>query len=114
VTEDLPRDELEAAVEARKELGREHEPEIVDAFLARVEKQIDERVDQRVAQSRYAPQRRGGGSDWGAAILGIASLGIGIGATGAAVSHSGQGWVAAVAWLAIIVVNLLYHQNRSR
>jgi len=113
VTEDLPRDELQAAVEARKELGREHEPEIVDAFLARVEKQIDERVDQRVAQSRYAPQRRGGGSDWGAAILGIASLGIGIGATGAATGQ-GQGWVAAVAWLAIIVVNFLYHQNRSR
>jgi hypothetical protein len=113
VTEDLPRDELQAAVEARKELGREHEPEIVDAFLARVEKQIDERVDQRVAQSRYAPQRRGGGSDWGAAILGIASLGIGIGATGAATSQ-GQGWVAVVAWIAIVVVNLLYHQNRSR
>ena len=98
-------------MEARKELGREHEPELVDAFLARVEKQIDERVDQRVAQGRYAPQRRGGGSDWGAAILGIASLGIGIGATGAATEHE---WVAAVAWLAIVVVNLLYYRNRSR
>jgi hypothetical protein len=113
VTEDLPREELQAAVEARKELGREHEPELVDAFLARVEKQIDERVDQRVAQSRYAPQRRGGGSDWGAAILGIASLGIGIGATGAATAQD-HAWVAAVAWLAIVVVNLLYYRNRSR
>jgi len=113
MTEDLPRDELEAAVAARKELGREHEPELVDAFLARVEKQIDARVDERLAGNRYAPQRRGGGPDWAAAILGIASLGIGIGATGAATSQ-GQGWVAAVAWLAIIVVNLMYHQSRRR
>jgi hypothetical protein len=113
MSEDLPRDELEAAVAARKELGREHEPELVDAFLARIEKQIDARVDDKLTQSRYAPQRRGGGPDWAAAILGIASLGIGIGATGAATSQ-GQGWVAAVAWLAIIVVNLMYHQSRGR
>ena len=111
--EELPRDELGAAIAARRELGRAHEPEVVDSFLARIEKQIDARVDQRVAQSRYAPQRRGGGPDWAAAILGIASLGIGIGATGAATSQ-GQGWVAAVAWLAIIVVNLMYYQSRAR
>ena len=109
MTEDLPRDELEAAVAARKELGRENEPELVDAFLARVEKQIDARVDARLGRTH----RRGAGPDWAAAILGIASLGIGIGATGAATSQ-GQGWVAAVAWLAIIVVNVLYYQSRSR
>ena len=109
MTEDLPREELEAAVAARKELGREREPEIVEAFLARVEKQIDARVDERLARRHH----RGGGPDWAAAILGMASLGIGIGATGAATSQ-GQGWVAAVAWLAIVVVNLLYYQSRSR
>jgi hypothetical protein len=110
--EELPRDELEAAVAARRELGREREPEVVDAFLDRIEKQIDARVDDKLSRTRYAPQRRGGGPDWAAAILGIASLGIGIGATGAATSN-GEGWVAAVAWFAIILVNALYHRSRS-
>ena len=109
---ELPRDELEAAVAARTELGREHEPEVIDSFLDRIEQQIDARVDEKLARDRYAPQRRGGGPDWAAALLGISSLGIGIGATGAATSQ-GQGWVAAVAWFAIILVNALYHRNRS-
>ena len=109
---DLPRDEVEAAVAARRELGREHEPEVVDAFLARIEKQIDTRVEEQLARSRYAPQRRSsGGSDWAGAILGISSLGIGIGATGAATSQ-GAGWVAALAWLAVILVNVMYHLRR--
>src|SRR5205823_6812623 len=110
--EELPRDELEAAVAARRELGRAHEPEVVDSFLARIENQIDARVDEKLARGRHTPQRRGGGPDWAAALLGIASLGIGIGATGAATAQ-GEGWVAAIAWLAIILVNAMYHRNRS-
>jgi hypothetical protein len=110
--QELPRDELEASVAARRELGREREPEVVDAFLDRIEKQIDARVDAKLAQSRYAPQRRGDGPDWAAALLGISSLGIGIGATGAATSQH-QGWVAAVAWVAVILVNALYHLRRA-
>jgi hypothetical protein len=109
--EELPRDELEAAVAARRELGREREPELVDSFLAKIETQIDARVDDKLARDRYAPQRRGHGPDWAAALLGISSLGIGIGATGAATSQ-GQGWVAAVAWIAIVLVNLMYHSSR--
>ena|SRR5436190_12340214 len=112
MAEELPREDLEAAVAARRELGREREPEVVDSFLARIEQQIDARVDEKLEQSRYAPQRRGGGGDWAAAILGIASLGIGIGATGATTSQ-GQGWVAAVAWIAIVLVNALYYRHRS-
>ena len=46
--EELPRDELEAAIAARRELGRAHEPEVVDSFLARIEKQIDARVEERL------------------------------------------------------------------
>jgi hypothetical protein len=105
---DLPRDELEAAVAARRELGREREPELVDSFLARIEKQIDARVEEKLARRGSAPARRHDGPDWAAAILGIASLGIGIGATGAAAGN-GAAWVAAFAWIAIALVNLAYH-----
>jgi len=44
VTEELvPRDELQAAISARKELGQEMEPALVDAFVERIEKRIGER-----------------------------------------------------------------------
>jgi hypothetical protein len=108
---ELPRDELEATVAARRELGREHEPELVESFLARIEKQIDARVDDKLAQRGSAhPARRGHGPDWAAAILGISSLGIGIAVTGTA-TGTGHAWVAAVAWLAIVLVNLLYYRR---
>ena len=44
MSEDLvPRDELQAAISARKELGEDMEPALVDAFVERIEKRIAER-----------------------------------------------------------------------
>ena len=37
------REELDAHVAARRELGPEYEPELVDSFLERVEKRVDQR-----------------------------------------------------------------------
>src|ERR687885_1762229 len=101
----LPRGELETALEARRELGREREPEILDSFLDRIEREIDARVDARLG-------RRGGrpGSDWGFVLLAISSLGIGIGVTGAATAADSS-WVAGVAWVAIVLVNWLYYRR---
>ena len=48
----IPPDELTAAVEARKELGPENEDAVVEAFLARIEREIDKCVDERVAATR--------------------------------------------------------------
>ena len=45
---ELSRDELEAALRARRELDRELEPHVIDAFLDRVEHNIDARVDARL------------------------------------------------------------------
>jgi hypothetical protein len=38
------KDELEAAVAARKELGEEMEPAVIDAFVERIERRLDERA----------------------------------------------------------------------
>ena len=44
MSEDLvPRDELQAAISARTELGEDMEPALVDAFVERIEKRIAER-----------------------------------------------------------------------
>jgi hypothetical protein len=39
------RDEVRSAIEARRELGAEMEPALVDAFVARIEQRMAERVD---------------------------------------------------------------------
>jgi hypothetical protein len=39
----VPREELEAAIEARKELGAELEPALIDGFVERIERRIAER-----------------------------------------------------------------------
>lgn len=43
----VDRDELEAAIAARKELGAELEPAVIDSFVERIEKSIVKRDEQR-------------------------------------------------------------------
>jgi VIT1/CCC1 family predicted Fe2+/Mn2+ transporter len=50
----VPRDELEAAIEARKELGAEMEPAVIDAFVERIERRVVERAE----ESERSLQRR--------------------------------------------------------
>jgi hypothetical protein len=55
VTEELvPRDELRAMIEARKELGEEAEPALIEAFVDRMEKELSKR--QR--ESEQSPRRK--------------------------------------------------------
>jgi hypothetical protein len=43
----VPRDELQAAIEARQELGAELEPAVIDSFVERIEKRLVQRDEQR-------------------------------------------------------------------
>jgi small-conductance mechanosensitive channel len=55
MTEDVVlKDELHSAIEARKELGDEMEPALIDAFVARIER----RLADRAADSERALQRK--------------------------------------------------------
>jgi hypothetical protein len=46
VSDDIVKEELRAAIEARKELGEEMEPAVIDAFVARLERRLADRADQ--------------------------------------------------------------------
>jgi len=50
------RHELEATLAAREELGPGHDEQLVAGFLDRIEREIDRRVDERVA--KLAPAKR--------------------------------------------------------
>jgi hypothetical protein len=44
--------ELKAVVAARKELGPEHEEHLIAGFLDRIDKELDRRVDEKIAATR--------------------------------------------------------------
>jgi hypothetical protein len=55
----VPRDELEAAIEARKELGEEMEPALIDGFVERIERRLAERgtESERALKARREHQK---------------------------------------------------------
>jgi hypothetical protein len=109
------KDELEATLQARRELGPAYDDALVESFLDRIEQQVQARVDQRLAE-------RGGGrsskaqEDAGTRqfVLGIISLGTGIPIT--AIAGGGDGGVAGVlvAWLGIASVNVAHALGSRR
>jgi hypothetical protein len=54
MADDVVNEELRSAIEARRELGAEMEPAVVEAFVARIEQRLTERAE----QSERALQRR--------------------------------------------------------
>jgi hypothetical protein len=91
------REELRAAIGASRELGPEYEPQIVDAFLERIERRLEERTAMR-------PARRAGHQTATPMVLG--SLALSIPLLGIAGGTAGLGGVAIVC-VAIVLVNLL-------
>lgn len=101
------RDELEAALGARQDLGPAYEPALVESFLDRLETSVEARVDARLAErAEQGPAERAEAAKR-QFVLGIVSLGTGIPITAVA---GGTGEVAgvAVAWLGIAAVNVAH------
>ncbi|BFV58943.1 hypothetical protein KCMC57_up40470 [Kitasatospora sp. CMC57] len=106
--DDLKQD-LDAALQTRRELGREYETEIVDSFLTRLDARIDAQVDQRVAdrlaEHGVGDVRRGGRGGWASAgRLPVVSLVLAIPLTGIAAGASLTGMI--VCWAGIAGVNI--------
>jgi len=55
----VPEDELQATIEARKELGAEMEPALIDAFVERIERRLAERTgeSERALKQKREHQR---------------------------------------------------------
>jgi hypothetical protein len=93
----VERKDVEAALEARRELGPAYEDEIVDSFLAK--------IDQRLATRKAAPPEE----HRTVTPLVLGSIGLGIPVTAVALSNApGAGGIAVaiVAWIAIAAANI--------
>jgi hypothetical protein len=116
----IPREELQAALDARSELGRDLEPHLIDTFLDRVERSLDARVVARMeARLRAlgalgARERASPGPSGTTVLLALGSMAFGVGATGAATAFGDvMGFLAAVAvWTAIAVINVAHALRR--
>lgn len=72
---EIPREEAAAALGARREFGAEMEPAVVDAFVERVEREIDARVDARLVERGRG---RSHPAHTSAHVLPVISLGVAI------------------------------------
>jgi hypothetical protein len=107
-TSSLEPDEVRAAAELHRELDPEYRDAVVESFVDRLGKEIDARVDNRLAAAqRYPaqPQQRPR-----TMALAIVSVALGIPLTGMIMSLSKSGQLAelAVVWVVIAVINVAY------
>lgn len=130
------RDEITAAVSASGELGPRYDSAIAESLVERIGDEIDRRVESRLRGQRpgppaAAPQTppplarkasgdppagRGKADAVTGMILGLGSIGLAVGATGAVVSHRAapvaQVFMILLIWAAIAVVNIANSRRR--
>jgi RNA 3'-terminal phosphate cyclase len=118
VTEELPaREDLAAAIGARRELGKEYEDAVVDSFVARLDQRIAERVDEQVAETlgskpaAKAPARAPA-ADNSSLVVSLVSLGAGIPITAISSENGVVGLI--VSWAGIAAVNVAHALSRRR
>jgi hypothetical protein len=97
VSERVPREELQAAIEARRELGADMEPAVIDSFVERIERRLSERSE---ASERALKRRRDHQREM---ILGAMGISVPLFAL-AAIFTGLAGVIVVCATLAVIVV----------
>jgi hypothetical protein len=98
----VPREEVSSALAARRELGPDYEDAVVDAFVDKVERRLEERMKH--------PARR---ADPPALAVPLGSLGLAIPLLGVAGGTAGLAGVIVVS-IAIVLVNFAYAAYASR
>jgi hypothetical protein len=110
--------ELRAAAETHRELPPEYRDAVLESFVDRVGREIDARVDARLAQAAgrplqphvAAPPAQRAPKQFSPMALGLGSIALGIPITAivANASDSTGIWGLLVVWIAIAVINLGY------
>jgi hypothetical protein len=114
VSSSLSPEEIRAAAETHTELGPAYQDAVIESFLDKVGREIDARVDARLAQQQAvlpsARDRRGHpGSPMALAIISM-TLGIPLSAIALAVGTHPAGIVGLlVVWIAITAINIAYN-----
>jgi hypothetical protein len=113
------RKELDATLQTRKELGSEYESELVESFLAKLDKDVDRRVRRQLAEQQIQvargsrPPRGGPGGGFGPGGFGerfgvaIASMALAVPLSAIAAVNAGLVGLL-VCWTGIVGVNAVH------
>ncbi len=114
----LSPDEIRAAAETHRDLGPEYQSAVIDSFLDRVGREIDARVDARLAAARLPNQQQHQVArphrERAPLALAIVSMALGIPLTALAVTagRNPTGFAGLlVIWIAIAVINVAYSRR---
>ena len=102
-------DEIRAAAETHRELPPEYQSAVIESFLSKVDREIDARVDARIAG--YGGGRVRSARPRTAAFFVLASLVAGIPLSAIAVAagqHPAGFWGLLVVWVGIVVIDIAY------
>ncbi|NUW42716.1 hypothetical protein [Nonomuraea rhodomycinica] len=107
-------DELRAAVAARRDLGPDFEDALIESFLDKMGKEVERRVDERLAAVPKAEDLAGQAkAAYGQRLaLAIVSLSLGTVATIALSLSDTSAWVVLGIWFAIVAVNGIFGTER--
>ena len=108
MTSSLTPDEIRAAAETHRELGPDYRDAVVESFIERVGREIDARVDSRMAAAQQYPVKPA--RQPRQMSLAITSIALGIPLSGITLGLSSGAQLAglAVVWIAIAVINVAY------
>jgi hypothetical protein len=116
-TSSLSAEELRAAAEVHRELGPDYQSAVIESFLDRVGREIDARVDARVAAglrtsgSPAEPRSARPAKHTQPAVIALGSMVLGIplsAVSAAAGAHPAGFWGLLVVWVAIAAINIAY------
>ena len=115
----LSPDEIRAAAETHRELGPDYQSAVIESFLDKVGREIDARVDARLAAAQVPSQPakpardRSERSQLALAIVSM-SLGIPLTAIAVAAGTHPPGFAGVlVIWIAIAVINVVYSRRNQ-
>ncbi len=106
-TPSLEPDEIRAAAEVHAEIDPAYRDAVLESFLDRVNKEIDTRVDQRLAAAARPPLPAQRPRNFALAVVSIA-LGIPLTAIIESLGNGSQSTELVFVWIAIAIINVAY------
>jgi hypothetical protein len=114
--EQASREEIGAAVAAHAELGRDYDHAVAEGLIDRIGAEVDRRVDARLSGASRRAVRGGRPGTFPTLVMGLGSMGLGVGGTAVVLSNAGRNGAAAamvlIIWIAIAVINVTFSNRR--
>ena len=114
--EQASREEIGAAVAAHAELGRDYDHALAEGLVDRIGAEVDRRVDARLSGASRRALRGGRPGTFATLVMGLGSMGLGVGGTAVVLSKSGvaggtAAFIVLVIWIAIGVINVTFNHR---